>query len=127
MKIHRALQAKIVRHAEGLGVPTPEIVRQRALEIAAIEGRAAFTEQDWQQARIELHGGSNGLSPDDLEEMAQFVSERDMVAGSTGHHTENLVPEDVDVGEELVSEGMDEAVHDRMLEASKIRDDSETA
>ena len=123
MKNNRALQAKIVRHAEGLGVPTPELVRQRAIEIARIDGRNSFNEQDWQQAKIELHGGNLGASGEDGDEMEQSVSERDMVAGSLGHHTQNQGMEDNEnVVEELVAEGMDEAVHDRMLEARKLED-----
>jgi hypothetical protein len=116
----RRLQAKIVRHSEGLGVPTTDLVRQRAMEIAKINGRNAFTEQDWQQAKIELHGGNLPPTENGDEEMAESVSGRDMVAGSVGHHTENVALEDdINVGEELVNEGMDEAVHDQMLEASR--------
>ena len=123
MKTKRTLQAKIVRHSEGLGVPTPDLVRQRADEIAKIDGRSVSNEQDWQQAKIELHGGNFAGALDDEDEMAQSVSERDMIAGSLGHHTENQgMEDDTNVGEELVCEGMEEAVHDRMLEASKLEE-----
>ena len=101
-------------------MPTADLVRQRAVEIAQIDGRNTFNDQDWQQAKMELHGGNLDASIDDENEMMQSVSERDMVAGSLGHHTENQpLEDDGNVVEELVGEGMDEAVHDRMLEASK--------
>jgi hypothetical protein len=51
--------------------------------------------------------------------MEQSISERDMTATDSGHHVENLRGGDDNVLEELVAEGMDEAVHDRMLEASR--------
>lgn len=127
MKTKHALQAKILRHTEGLGVPTPDIVRQRAMEIALIDGRRTFSEQDWQQAKLELHGGCDALS-EEGDEMSELVSGRDMIAGSVGHHTENEGLEDAqNVVEELVTEGMDEAVHDQMLEASKQEDGGEEA
>ena len=120
MKMNRTLQAKIVRHAEGLGVPTADLVRQRAFEIAQIDGRSAFNDQDWNQAKIELHG--NGISSDDDgEDEMKLAAAHDMVPGSMGHHTLNQPPDDAqNIVEELVSEGMDEAVHDQMLEASKL-------
>jgi len=125
MNMKRTLQAKIVQHSAGLGVPTSDIVRQRAMELAKIDGRSAFNEQDWQQARIELHGG-HASAGDDGEEDMEFVSSHDMIAGTMGHHTENHGLDDAqNIVEELVSEGMEEAVHDQMLEASKLQDGAE--
>lgn len=119
----RGLQAKIVSHSEGLGVPTSDLVRQRAHEIAKIAGRNVFNEQDWQQAKIELHGNAAMPESDD-DEMLESVSERDMIAGSIGHHVENSpLEDDGNIVEELVAEGMDEAVHDQMFEASKLDPD----
>jgi len=123
VKETRILQGKIIQHSEGLGVPSPELVRKRALELARINGRTEVTEDDWKQAKRELHGG-HPLEMDDGEERAPFVSERDMVAASSGRQSERMGFEDSDnVVEELVAEGMDEAVHERMLEASKSLDE----
>jgi hypothetical protein len=122
MKMNHVPSAKIISHDEGMGVPTADLVRQRALEIAQIDGRSASNEKDWVQAKLELHGN---VVPDedDESEMLESFSERDMVVGSTGHHTENSALEDSgNIVEELVSEGMEEAVHDQMLEASKLED-----
>ena len=125
MKTKRTLQAKIVQHSAGLGVPNSDVVRQRAMELAMIDGRSTFNEQDWQQARIELHGGHSSPG-DDGEEDREFVSARDIIAGTRGHHTENQSLDDAqNIVEELISEGMDEAVHDQMLEASKLQDGTE--
>jgi hypothetical protein len=119
MNSSRPTYAKIVVHANGLGVPSPEMVRQRALELAAIDGRREYNEADWQRARHELHGGHEQSWDDDEDRMEQSISERDMTATDSGHHVENLRGGDDNVLEELVAEGMDEAVHDRMLEASR--------
>lgn len=122
MNSSRPPYAKILVHAQGMGVPTPEMVRQRALELARIDGRSEYNEQDWQQAKQELHGGHEYSWDDEEDRMEQSVSERDMVATDKGHHIENLRGGEDNVLEELVAEGMDEAVHDRMLEASRLEE-----
>jgi hypothetical protein len=119
MNSSRPSYAKILVHAKGMGVPSPEMVRERALELAAIDGRREYNETDWQRARNELHGGHEKSWDDDEDQMPQSVSERDMVATDTGHHIENLRGGDDNVLEELVAEGMDEAVHDQMLASSR--------
>ncbi len=114
----RPTSAKIIQHAEGLGAPDSETVRQRAREIATIDGRAEFTEEDWRQAKRELHGGHELNDTNGDHDMTSAVSEHDMVVGSLGHHTQNMMPDDNEnVLEELVAEGMDEAVHEQMLAA----------
>ena len=48
------------------------------------------------------------------------VSERDEIPGASGHHAPNNgFEEDENVGEELVSGGIDEAAHDQMVEARR--------
>jgi hypothetical protein len=123
VKETRTLQGKIIQHSEGMGVPSPELVRKRARELASINGREEVNQDDWIQAKRELHGGHH-VEGDDEEDSAQFVSERDMVVPSSGHHSVKIGFEDSDnVVEELVAEGMDEAVHERMLEASRPPDE----
>lgn len=115
--------AKIIHHSQGLGTPSAEMVRQRAVELALIDGRDEFNDQDWQAAKRELHGGHESNDTNGEMTAADFISEHDMVVASVGHHTENIGPEDQDnVLEELVAEGMDEAVHDQMLAARRESD-----
>ncbi len=123
MNTSRPPYAKILIHADGMGVPSPEVVRQRARELAQIDGRAEYNELDWQRARQELHGGQPSSWDDEEDQMAQSISERDMTATDSGHHVENMVGGEDNVVEELVAEGMDEAVHDQMLEASRVREE----
>ncbi len=110
---------KIVRHAQGLGVPTQEIVEQRAQELALIDGREEATDADLQRAWLELHGGHHDAG--DLSEEAAMltsISDRDMVAISVGRRADPHLPEgSYNLGEELVAEGIDEAAHDQMLSA----------
>jgi hypothetical protein len=121
MKMSRPPQAKIVAHTAGLGVPSPDTVRQRAMELAKIDGRTRFSEEDWKQAKRELHGGHSGFSDNGTDdEMIQSVS-IGMVPGTVGHHSEKMgYDEGENMVEELIAEGMDEAVHDRMLMASEL-------
>lgn len=125
MKIPRHRPAKILNHDAGLGVPSSDLVRQRAIELARLDGRAEHNESDWRQAKRELHGGMV-YSEDGEDEMIQSVSERDMIAGSLGHRVEraeNSEPENV--VEELIAEGMDEAVHEQMLESRRAQEELE--
>ncbi len=122
MKVTRPVLGKILCATEGLGTPSGDMVRQRAQELALIQGRTKYNEQDWKAAFLELHGGhhdpleASGLAPDD-EMIAEF-NPADMITYSTGHHVPRIELEgDMNIAEELVSEGIDEAVHNLMLEA----------
>ena len=125
----RPTSAKIIQHSEGLGTPTSETVRKRAAEIAVINGHAEFSEEDWREAKRELHGGHELNDTNGDLEMSTMVSEHDMVVGSTGHHVETMRPDDNEnVLEELIAEGMDEAVHEQMLASRReeaAKDDEE--
>jgi hypothetical protein len=114
----RPTSAKILQHSEGMGAPSADTVRRRAKELAKIDGRAEFSDEDWREAKRELHGGHELSDTNGEMEMTSMVSEHDMVMGSVGHHTENMAPDDnVNIVEELIAEGMDEAVHEQMLAA----------
>jgi hypothetical protein len=127
MSTMRPTPAKIIQHSQGLGAPSADTVRQRARELAAIDGRAEFNEGDWVQAKRELHGGHESNDTNGEMEMAAMVSEHDMVAGSVGHHVENVGLDDqINMAEELIAEGMDEAVHDQMLAARRQGDEENT-
>jgi len=123
----RPTPAKIIQHSEGMGAPCAETVRRRARELAMIDGRAEFNEEDWAQAKRELHGGHEPNDTNGEMNMTCMVSEHDMVAGSMGRHVENIGVDDQDnMVEELIAEGMDEAVHEQML-ASRLESDAENA
>ena len=126
MSEHHPHTAKIMQHAEGVGAPDTQQVRRRARELATIDGRGDFNEQDWREAQRELLGGHERTSSDDEAEMSVLVSGHDMIAANLGHHVENVGMEDSqNVLEELIAEGMDEAVHEQMLAARGEEDDGE--
>jgi len=114
-------KARIIIHDEGAGVPSPDIVTQRAREIAVIAGRAAhdYTDEDFRQAKLEL---KQEPEPDDEEmeeEALPFEPGSGDVLGGRETQAENFGADDEGVAEELIREGMDEALHDEMLEARK--------
>lgn len=120
MDIMRPPSAKIIQHSQGLGAPTSETVRERARELALINGHTEFSDEDWRTAKRELHGGHESNDTNGDREMAAMISEHDMVIGSMGRHAPNMRPDDNEnVLEELVAEGMDEAIHEQMLEARR--------
>ena len=129
MSTMKPSSAKIINHSAGLGAPDTDTVRQRAQELARIGGRDRFTEEDWREAKRELHGGHEMNDTNGEFEMESMISEHDMILSSVGHHTENMGPEDQDnVAEELIAEGMDEAVHEQMLAArgeEEVEDEDE--
>lgn len=121
MKITRPVWGKIISHAEGLGTPSAETVRQRARELAMIDGRETPTEQDWKRAFLEVHGGHHdpSLYGDD-EEIVGAITETNSVAPTLGRHIHQMNPDGADsLGEELITEGLEEASHDRMLESRR--------
>ena len=126
MSLMRPISAKIIEHSHGMGAPSADMVRRRAQELATINGRAEFNEEDWRAAKRELHGGHDDNAHKGDIEMAALVSERDMIASDVGHRVENLAPEDAEnVVEELFTEGMDEAVHEQMLAARRAEPSEE--
>ena len=58
--------------------------------------------------------------------MTSMVSEHDMVSSDVGHRVETFGPDGADsMGEELIAEGMEEAVHDQMLAAARDEETEE--
>jgi hypothetical protein len=112
---------KISLHGSGLGAPSPEQVEQRAREIAMIGERNPddFTDQDWEQARQELHGAAVPSAPEETKQNAQLEDEWEVVANDSGHMVPRSENEEETVGEQLVTGGVEEATHDQMVEARR--------
>jgi hypothetical protein len=113
---------KISVHGNGVGVPSPESVEKRAREIAMIDERDAdkFTDADWEQARQELLGTTVPVAPEETKENANLEEEWQLLANDSGHRVAPPgAEEDETLGEQLVSDGNEEAAHDQMVEARK--------
>lgn len=117
---------KISVHGDGVGAPSPDAVEKRAREIALIAERNPdeFTDADWHQARRELLGELDPAAPEETQENAGVVEEWAVVASSEGHRAPR-VEEEENLGEQLVSDGIEEAAHDQMLEARREELDQE--
>ncbi len=113
---------KISVHGDGMGAPTPELVENRAREIALIDERNPdeFTDADWDRARRELLGVEDVAAPEDNQEEVESVSSWDEIPGEAGARAPRTgFEDDESVGEHLVVGGLEEAAHDQMLEARK--------
>jgi hypothetical protein len=127
-------KGSLTENSVGLGTVTQKMVRERAAELAVINGRAASaaSPSELEQAKRELTGG---LDIDPREAMFEDVPETkrwDPVPGSTGHKAPESPSEDEDEegrseGEQLVAEGVAEAEHDQMLQAARkaVKDDQD--
>jgi hypothetical protein len=113
---------KISIHGNGMGVPSPEDIERRAREIALIDERdpKEFTDADWNQARAELTGAENNNPPEETPDNADVTEEWNVVASSKGHRAPRPdADEEESVGEHLVSDGLEEAARDQMIEARR--------
>jgi hypothetical protein len=126
MKIDPLKETALVINSTGVGTVTRQMVRERAVELALIDGRTAqeVSNSDWEQAKRELTGGSDMDPKEALLETAPESERWDPVPGSTGHivTVPSVDGEDDDgrsVGERLVESGMLEAEHDQMLKAAE--------
>src|SRR5882724_2321412 len=92
---------KISVHGDGVGAPTPELIEQRAREIALM---------GIQQTSAPEEIGSGVEVSDD---------EHEIVPESPGHRAPRpgFDEDDETLGQALVTDGLEEAAHDQMLEA----------
>lgn len=114
---------KISVHGKGLGVPSQEDVERRAREIALIDERdpERFSDADWAQARHELLGEVISLPSEESERGSNSEKEWEVVAENRGHRVPRpgVDENEETLGEHLVTDGVEEASHDQMLEARK--------
>ncbi len=126
MKIDPPHEAAMLINFTGIGTVTRKMVRERAVELALINGRSKqdVSASDWGQAKRELTGESDMGPNEAVLESAPQSDRWDPLPGSTG----DIVPlpsvdDEDDEGrsfsERLVEEGVKEAEHDQMLQAAK--------
>ena len=111
-----------------MGAPTPELVEKRARELALIDERNPddFTDADWEQARQELLGVASEAAPEEVAEGSETSGEWSAVAGDTGHRAPRAgVDDDEMLGEQLYAGGLEEGMHDSMVQAAKSEQSQE--
>jgi hypothetical protein len=126
MKTNPLKEGVMTENGAGIGTVTPEMVRDRAVQLAAINGRSAQdpSQTDLDQAKRELTGEMDADPKDALLEAAPESERWDPVPGSAGHKASESSSQDTDEdgrsdSARLVEEGVEEAGHDQMLQATK--------
>jgi len=109
-------KGKILRRTEGVGTVTPQMIEERAREMACSDGRARPNDLDRTRAREQLTGPTS----DSQKRPTRAEPGRDwqMPPVSTGEKAPAVRPEDDEnIPEKLVREGVEEAEHDQRLSA----------
>ena len=116
----------MTENSAGLGTVSRKMVRERAVELAVINGRSAqnVSKSDWEQAKRELTGELDMDPKEAILESAPESERWDPVPGSTGHKVPVAASEDEDDegrsdNERLVEEGIAGAEHDQMRQATR--------
>ncbi len=132
MKDNPLKQGIITENSAGVGTVTRKMVRERAVELALINGHPAHevSKANWEQAKRELTGGGELDSNEALLESAPEDERWDPVHGSTGHQVPMAPNEDEDEdgrndSTRLVEEGVQEAEHDQMLQAARVSESTD--
>lgn len=119
-------QGALTEKSAGLGTVTRKMVRERAMELAVIDGRpaSAVSKSDWEQAKRELTGEPDADPKTALLDSAPESERWDPVPGSTGHKVPVAGSEDEDDegrsdNERLVEEGVAGAELDQMVQATR--------
>lgn len=122
-------QGVLTENSAGLGTVTRKLVRERAVELAIINGRVAadVSKMDWEQAKRELTGEPDQDPKTAVLESVPESERWNPVPGSTGHKVSVAPSADEDEegrsdNERLVEEGVAAAEHDQMRQASRERD-----
>jgi hypothetical protein len=119
-------QGLLTENSAGIGTVSRKMVRDRAIELAAINGHPSqeTSKSDWDQAKRELTGESD-TDPNEVVLDSAPESERwDPLPGSAGQKVPAAASEDEDDegrsdNERLVEEGIAGAEHDQMLQAAR--------
>ena len=107
---------------QGLGTVTEAMVRQRARELAIINGRSGnnILPADLDEARRELTGQERLVPSPNPEEQLDESERWDPVGGSKGTAAPTVPPPDEQTfAEKLVEEGVEDAEQDQMVEGTR--------
>jgi len=124
MKTNPLKEGVLTENSAGIGTVTPKMVRERAEELALIDGRPAKkpSQSESEEARRELTGDPDVDPKEELLESAPESERWDPVPGSTGQKAPVAPSADEDDegrsdNERLVDEGIAEAELDQMRQA----------
>ena len=124
MKRNPLKEGALTENSAGLGTVTRKMVRERAVELAVINGRSAqeVSKSDWEQAKRELTGEPDPDPKEAVLESAPESERWDPVPGSEGRKVPVAPSADEDDegrsdNERLVDEGIAEAELDQTRHA----------
>ena len=125
MKTNPLKQGALTENSTGIGTVTRKMVRERAVELAVINGHAAqdVSKSDWEQAKRELTGEPDADLKETILESAPESARWNPLPGSAGHKLPASPSEDEDDegrsdNERLVDEGVAEAEQDHRRQAN---------
>ena len=122
MKKRHSQRGRLTSQGEGLGTVTEAMVRKRAREIALINGRpkGQILDSDYAEARRELTT-EQPLAPQETAADRLTEDQRwEAIPESRQRKAPTVPPSDEQtVAEKFVDEGVEDAEHDQMKEASK--------
>ena len=126
MKTNPMKEGALTENSVGIGTVTRQMVRERAVELAIINGRSAqnVSKADLEEAKRELTGEPDTDPKEAALESAPESERWDPVPGSDGRKVPAAPSADEDGegrsdNERLVEEGIAGAEHDQMREASR--------
>jgi hypothetical protein len=126
MKTNPLKDGVLTENSAGIGTVTRKMVRERAVELAVINGRTAqqVSKSDREQAKRELTGDPGTDANEAVLESAPESERWDPVPGSTGHKVPVAPSADEDDegrsdNERLVDEGIAGAEHDQTRQAAR--------
>ena len=129
MKTNPLKEGALTENSAGIGTVSRKMVRERAVELAVINGRSAqeVSKSDWEQAKRELTGEPDVDPKDAVLESAPESERWDPVPGSGGHKVPSAPSADEDSegrrdSERLGDEGISGAELHQMRQASRRRD-----
>jgi hypothetical protein len=133
MKTNPLKEGTLTENSAGLGTVTCEMVRERAVELAAINGRPKHdvSKSDRAQAKRELTGESDADPKEAVLDSAPESERWDPIPGSTGIKVAVAPGEDEDEegrsdNQRLVEEGVEGAEHDQMRQGARHNPESDS-
>ena len=125
MKTNPLKQGVLTENSAGIGTVTRQMVRERAAELAVINGRPAqeASKSDWEQAKRELTGESDLDRQEAVLDSIPEAKRGDPVPSATGHQVPETQEEEEDVdgrseSEQLAEKGVEDAERDQVLQAA---------
>jgi hypothetical protein len=122
MKENPVERGRFSVRGQGLGTVTEAMVRQRARELAIINGRSGnnILPSDLDEARRELTGQQRLVPNPKPEEELDEGQRWEPVGGSHGTSAPTVPPPDEQTfAEKLVEEGVEDAEQDQMVEGTR--------